>query len=77
MSIAAISTFCKSKSSVTIFEALSASAIRSVRYAKEIPVEQLRIVANDLDPEAVKTIESNIELNQLQDKIKSSCGDAK
>ena len=58
------------------FEALSASGLRSIRYAKEIP--QLKaIVANDISKKAVAAIERNIEVNQVQEKVKASHGGKK
>ena len=87
LSIAVISTFLKyntgrqtdSNKIPTIFEGLSASGLRSIRYAKEIP--NVKIIANDLDPFAVKTIMRNIEQNSnndldLHEIISTSAGDA-
>lgn len=52
---------------ITILEALSATGLRSVRYFKEIgDVES--IIVNDMDAEAVKSIEYNIALNGLTTK---------
>lgn len=60
---------------INILEALSATGLRSIRYAKELEnVNQ--VVANDLLSEAVKLIDENIELNQMSDTIKSNHGDA-
>ncbi|PJF17261.1 hypothetical protein PSACC_02927 [Paramicrosporidium saccamoebae] len=47
---------------LTILEALSATGLRSIRYAKELP-KIVRIYANDLDPSAVETIKRNVKLN--------------
>ncbi|KAJ1657864.1 RNA methyltransferase tRNA(m5U54)methyltransferase [Dispira simplex] len=60
----------------TILEALSATGLRSIRYAKEIP--QVRwVVANDLEPDAVKSIRRNVEYNQLDEtKVRPNLGDA-
>lgn len=50
------------KKGIKIMEALSATGLRSVRYAKEIKnVEQ--IIANDLDPDAVELIKRNVAAN--------------
>lgn len=49
---------------ITILEALSATGLRSVRYFKEID-SVASIIVNDMDAEAVKSIEYNIELNGL------------
>ncbi|OHT01807.1 N2,N2-dimethylguanosine tRNA methyltransferase family protein [Tritrichomonas foetus] len=60
---------------VKIFEAFSASGLRSIRYAHEVP-GVTQIIANDLDPHAVAVIEKNISINKVQDIVKSSIGDA-
>lgn len=52
----------------TILDALSATGLRALRYAQEIPFAT-SIIANDLLPEATKTIEMNIRHNNLQGKI--------
>ncbi|CAG8463221.1 5524_t:CDS:2 [Acaulospora colombiana] len=60
----------------TILEALSASGLRSIRYAKEIPNIKF-IVANDLDSDAVESINRNIEYNELdKDLVRANQGDA-
>ena len=49
-----------------ILEALSATGLRSIRYAKEIkcPGEsRLEITANDLSKRAYESIKRNVELN--------------
>ncbi|KDQ12338.1 hypothetical protein BOTBODRAFT_34632 [Botryobasidium botryosum FD-172 SS1] len=48
----------------TLLEALSATGLRSIRYAKEIPLVRY-VIANDLSPEAVETMRKNVELNGL------------
>lgn len=60
---------------IKILEALSATGLRAIRYGHEIP-KVSKIVANDLLPEAVKSIDRNIEYNGLQDKVCSNLGDA-
>lgn len=60
----------------TILDALSASGLRAIRYAKEIPFAT-NVVANDLSAEAVKSIDLNIEHNQVQGKVHSNVGDAR
>ena len=58
-----------------ILEALSASGLRSVRFAKEISgIKQ--IIANDFDETAVKFIKRNIEHNNVAEIIVPSCADA-
>lgn len=59
----------------TLLEALSATGLRAVRYAKECPAVD-RIVANDIDPEAAKLIERNIADNDCSTRVLASCGDA-
>lgn len=57
-------------------EALSATGLRSVRYAKEIP-NVASIVANDIEADAVKLIAQNIQDNLGQDpKIVANHADA-
>ncbi|KAI9050651.1 hypothetical protein LZ554_005808 [Drepanopeziza brunnea f. sp. 'monogermtubi'] len=58
----------KDKFTFTILDALSATGLRALRYAQEIPFTT-SITANDLLPEATKTIELNIRHNKLQGKI--------
>lgn len=60
----------------TILDALSASGLRAIRYAKEIPFATT-IIANDLLPEAVKAIDLNIDHNKLVDQVFSNMGDAR
>ncbi|GBG31964.1 tRNA guanine26-N2-dimethyltransferase [Hondaea fermentalgiana] len=52
-----------------ILEALSASGLRSIRYAKEISdgVGVDKIIANDLETHAVNAIRLNLSLNGLKD----------
>ncbi|ORY00484.1 N2,N2-dimethylguanosine tRNA methyltransferase [Basidiobolus meristosporus CBS 931.73] len=60
----------------TVLEALSATGLRSIRYAKEIPNVKY-VVANDLEPDAVDAIKRNIKFNQLsEDKVRPNLGDA-
>ncbi|KAF8197457.1 N2,N2-dimethylguanosine tRNA methyltransferase [Pholiota molesta] len=49
---------------VTLLEALSATGLRSIRYAKEIPLLK-RVIANDLSPGAVEAMKRNIAINGL------------
>lgn len=66
----------------TALEALSATGLRAIRYAKEIPSLKW-IVANDLSPSAVKSIKANITHNRLdppdsnqEGKVRVNQGDA-
>ena len=49
---------------IRILEALAASGLRSIRYAKEIP-NLSSIVANDMSEDAVKSINRNIKYNEI------------
>ncbi|KXS19358.1 N2,N2-dimethylguanosine tRNA methyltransferase [Gonapodya prolifera JEL478] len=64
------------KPPISILEALSATGLRSIRYAKEIKAPT-KIIANDLDPEAVEAIKRNVRYNGVpEDSIVPNCGDA-
>ncbi|KAL2038802.1 hypothetical protein N7G274_008560 [Stereocaulon virgatum] len=58
-----------------ILDALSATGLRALRYAKEIPMAT-SIIANDLSHSATASIKRNIEHNNLADKITPTTGDA-
>ncbi|CAO3572741.1 unnamed protein product [Mortierella alpina] len=61
---------------ITILEALSASGLRSVRYAKEIPNVK-HILTNDLEADAVASIKRNAEFNGISpDLLEPHKGDA-
>ncbi|CCH44999.1 N(2),N(2)-dimethylguanosine tRNA methyltransferase, mitochondrial [Wickerhamomyces ciferrii] len=60
---------------INILEALSATGLRAIRYAKEIPNVKT-IVANDFSQEAVNSINRNIEYNQVSSTVTSNKGDA-
>ncbi|KAI0703622.1 N2,N2-dimethylguanosine tRNA methyltransferase [Cytidiella melzeri] len=47
-----------------ILEALSATGLRSIRYAKEIPLVKY-VIANDLSPTAAQAMRRNVEINGL------------
>ncbi|KAK0643243.1 N2,N2-dimethylguanosine tRNA methyltransferase [Cercophora newfieldiana] len=59
----------------TILDALSASGLRALRYAQEIPF-LTSVTSNDLLPTAVESIKLNVKHNRLEDKIKVSHDDA-
>uniref|UniRef100_H2ZLY1 tRNA (guanine(26)-N(2))-dimethyltransferase n=1 Tax=Ciona savignyi TaxID=51511 RepID=H2ZLY1_CIOSA len=64
-----------SHNGVRILEALSATGLRSVRFAKELPgVKQ--IVANDLSEDAFHLIKQNIDHNNVCDVVEANQGDA-
>ncbi|TFK76405.1 N2,N2-dimethylguanosine tRNA methyltransferase [Pluteus cervinus] len=48
----------------TLLEALSATGLRSIRYAKEIPLLK-HVIANDLSPAAVEAMKRNVDINGL------------
>lgn len=61
---------------IRILEALSATGLRSIRYAKEIPgVDE--IIANDLMDTAVDMIKKNVKLNDVENIVKPNRADAK
>ena len=60
---------------ITLLEALSASGLRSIRYAKEIPGLS-DIVANDFSKKAVESIERNVSANGVSDVVRASNADA-
>lgn len=62
--------------SFTILDALSATGLRALRYAKEIPFAT-NIIANDLSSEAVKSIELNIDHNCVGEIVHSNVDDAR
>lgn len=61
--------------SFTILDALSATGLRALRYAQEMPFVT-KITANDLDASAVGSIKLNVLHNKLEDKIEVNHGDA-
>ncbi|KAJ9607802.1 RNA methyltransferase tRNA(m5U54)methyltransferase [Cladophialophora chaetospira] len=60
----------------SILDALSATGLRALRYANEIPFAT-NIVANDLSSASVENIELNIKHNKVEDKVRSNLGDAR
>lgn len=58
-----------------ILDALSATGLRAIRYAKEVPMTT-SVVANDLSLQAVDSIKLNIDHNQLIGKVSVTTGDA-
>ncbi len=60
----------------TILDALSATGLRALRYAKEIPFAT-NVIANDLSSEAVKSIELNIDHNGVSNIVHSNVDDAR
>ena len=58
-----------------ILDALSATGLRALRYAKEIPFVS-SVTANDLSSSATASIELNVSHNELAGKIHTITGDA-
>ncbi|KAJ5774664.1 tRNA (guanine(26)-N(2))-dimethyltransferase [Penicillium paradoxum] len=61
--------------SFTVLDALSATGLRALRYASELPFVT-KVVANDLSESAIKSMKKNIEYNELQ-TIQPNLGDAR
>ncbi|CAI7609778.1 unnamed protein product [Penicillium glandicola] len=62
-------------SSFTVLDALSATGLRALRYASELPFVT-KVVANDLSRSAIKSMKKNIEYNNLQ-TIQPNLADAR
>jgi tRNA (guanine26-N2/guanine27-N2)-dimethyltransferase len=60
---------------IIILEALSATGLRSIRYAKEVKGVK-EIVANDISVKAVDDIKRNISANAVEDLVTASHDDA-
>lgn len=58
-----------------ILDALSATGLRALRYAQEIPFAS-SITANDMDRKAVKSIEMHLQHNKLAHKIHATTSNA-
>jgi len=58
-----------------ILDALSATGLRAIRYAKEISAVTL-VTANDLSPSAVNSIRTNVKYNQVEAKVHPIFGNA-
>ena len=61
--------------SFTVLDALSATGLRALRYASELPFVT-KVVANDLSESAIKSMKKNIDYNNLQ-TIKPNLADAR
>lgn len=66
---------CEWKPPFTILDALSATGLRALRYAQEIP-SSTSITANDMSTKATESIALNIKHNKLEDKIQANTGNA-
>lgn len=62
---------------IRVLEALAATGLRSIRYAKEVPGLTC-IIANDLDPRAVEYIAKNVVDNGIPEgQVVPNLGDAR
>ncbi|KAJ5872043.1 uncharacterized protein N7529_004396 [Penicillium soppii] len=59
----------------TVLDALSATGLRALRYASELPFVT-KVVGNDLSETAIKSMKQNIEFNNLK-TIQPNLGDAR
>jgi len=76
LSVSALQVFQKEfKSKITVCDALSATGIRGLRYAKEVAGIK-EVVLNDKNPLAIKLIRRNIKENKLGNKCIASKEDA-
>lgn len=61
---------------LTILDALAATGLRSIRYAKEVPGVK-RVIANDLDRDAAEACAKNIKSNDVPEGMcEAKCSDA-
>ncbi|KAF2398312.1 N2,N2-dimethylguanosine tRNA methyltransferase [Trichodelitschia bisporula] len=65
----------KKQPALRILDALSATGLRALRYASELPFPTI-VTANDLSPKAVATINLNIQHNKLSSQIRTTTGNA-
>lgn len=63
------------KEGISILEALSATGLRSIRYAKEVPYVK-HIIANDISATAVESIKKNVLHNDVNNLVSTSHNDA-
>ncbi|XP_053868607.1 tRNA (guanine(26)-N(2))-dimethyltransferase [Malaclemys terrapin pileata] len=72
--VAAVGKVCKE--GVRILEALAASGLRSIRFAKEVPGLRA-VVANDFSSKAVELMARNVHFNGVGHLVTSSLADAR
>ena len=66
----------KPQRKITVLEALSATGLRAIRYALEIPAIRT-VLANDVAPSAIEAIHRNISHNNLvYGLVQATCSDA-
>jgi tRNA (guanine26-N2/guanine27-N2)-dimethyltransferase len=63
------------KPAFSILDALSATGLRALRYAQEIPFAT-DVTSNDMSQNAVESIKLNVKHNKLEDKITAKTGNA-
>ena len=67
---------CPLQDGLKVLEALAASGLRSIRFAKEVPGLH-SVVANDFSFKAVELMSRNIQLNDVRHLVTSSFSDAR
>jgi tRNA (guanine26-N2/guanine27-N2)-dimethyltransferase len=65
-----------SKDGISVLEAMSATGLRAIRYAKEVKGVGT-VIANDMDKAAVERIKLNVEFNGVADTVKARLDDAR
>lgn len=60
---------------ISVLEALSASGLRAIRFAKEVP-NLAKVVANDRDTQAFLSIQRNIKHNNVENIVQATNEDA-
>ncbi|KAJ5930774.1 tRNA (guanine(26)-N(2))-dimethyltransferase [Penicillium verhagenii] len=65
-----------SRPQFTVLDALSATGLRALRYASELPMVS-KVVANDLSASAINSMKTNIDYNKLESLIQPNLGDAR
>ncbi|CAL7938565.1 unnamed protein product [Xylocopa violacea] len=87
LSVAVLTTYIKNRNEeavkanaeeqkgIALLEALSATGLRSIRYAKEVQGIE-RIVANDISAKAVESIKKNVKHNGVENIVEASQEDA-
>jgi tRNA (guanine26-N2/guanine27-N2)-dimethyltransferase len=63
------------KPTFSILDALSATGLRALRFAQEIPFATA-ITSNDMSPSAVESIKLNVKHNKLEDTVTANTGNA-
>ncbi|RXG71732.1 putative tRNA (guanine(26)-N(2))-dimethyltransferase [Armadillidium vulgare] len=65
----------KDENGIRVLEALAASGLRSIRYAKEVGGIK-EIIANDISKQAIECLKSNLESNDVHHIVEPSLNDA-